>query len=267
MLLFLALVVAVTSPEGRTLDWQLNVEGAEREALVYVPVDSAKAKGDANSTAFPVVFAFHGHGGNARNAQRSFHLEKLWPEAIVVYMQGLPTPGRLTDPEGKKNGWQGAVGEQSDRDLKFFDAVLKKLRSEHRVDDSRIFSMGHSNGGGFTYLLWEARADEFAAFAPSASAAGRRQTTLKPKPVLHIAGKNDELVKFEWQQASIKRLIASNSCSTSEVKDKNMPWVRYPSENRTPVMTYIHEGTHKYPSEAPEITVQFFKAEPWREQE
>ena len=81
-------------------------------------------------------------------------------------MQGLPTPGQLTDPEGKRNGWQKTVGDQKDRDLKFFDAVLTKLKADYKVDESRIYSMGHSNGGGFTYLLWAARGDQFAAFAP-----------------------------------------------------------------------------------------------------
>jgi len=75
---------------------KLKVEGVEREALVQIPAqDSATA---------PVIFFFHGHGGSAQNALKRFGLNKHWPEAIIVYMQGLKTPGRLTDPEGKKNG-------------------------------------------------------------------------------------------------------------------------------------------------------------------
>ena len=54
----------------------------------------------------PVVFAFHGHGGTMRHAAATFGYHKVWPEAVVVYMQGLPTPGAITDPEGKRPGWQ-----------------------------------------------------------------------------------------------------------------------------------------------------------------
>ena len=54
--------------------------------------------------------------GPARGATHHFH--ETWPEAIVVYMQGLNTPGKLTDPEGKKSGWQSGPGDQKDRDLK-----------------------------------------------------------------------------------------------------------------------------------------------------
>ena len=33
--------------------------------------------------------------GNMNLAARAFHLHQLWPEALVVYMQGLNTPGLL----------------------------------------------------------------------------------------------------------------------------------------------------------------------------
>jgi hypothetical protein len=72
----------------------------------------------------PVVFVFHGHGGTAFQAGRSFAMHKHWPEAISVYLQGLNTPGKLTDPEGKKPGWQHGAGAEGDRDLKLFDAVM-----------------------------------------------------------------------------------------------------------------------------------------------
>jgi polyhydroxybutyrate depolymerase len=177
--------------DGRTpetLTW--TIDGLERQALVYLPKDG-------NNEPAPLVFGFHGHGGSMQNADRSFGLQNHWPEAIVVYMQGVPTPGALTDPEGKRNGWQSSIGDQNDRDLKFFDAVLQTLREKYKVDDSRIYSTGHSNGGGFTYLLWTARAGKFAAFAPSAAASRAfRQQPPDPRPVMHIAGRNDALVKF-----------------------------------------------------------------------
>ena len=59
-----------------------------------------------------------------QSAARSFSYHTIWPEAIVIYMQGLNTPGRLTDAEGKPPGWQAGIADQGDRDLQFFDAVL-----------------------------------------------------------------------------------------------------------------------------------------------
>ena len=233
-----------------TLTW--TVDGLERQALVYLPKDG-------NTEPAPLVFGFHGHGGSMYNADRSFGLQNHWPEAIVVYMQGVPTPGALTDPEGKRNGWQSVVGDQNDRDLKFFDAVLKTVREKYKVDDTRIYSTGHSNGGSFTYLLWTARGDRFAAFAPCAAASRAfRQQPPAPKPILHIAGRNDALVKFAWQERMIDTVKQHNACS-AEGRDWAPDCTLYPSEKHAPVVTMIHDGTHKYPSEAPPLIVKFFK--------
>ena len=51
----------------------------------------------------------------------SLAFPRLWPEAVVVYPQGLLTPGRLSDPQGKRAGWQKAIGAQDDRDLGLHD--------------------------------------------------------------------------------------------------------------------------------------------------
>ncbi|MGA9777323.1 MAG: alpha/beta hydrolase family esterase [Limisphaerales bacterium] len=229
------------------------VDGAARTALVYVP---ATAK--TNPT--PLVFVFHGHGGNARQADRSFHLEREWPAAIVVYMQGLDTPGQLTDPQGNRPGWQAALGDQGDRDLKFFDAVLARFKQDYDVDAKRIYCTGHSNGGGFTYLLWLARGDVFAAVAPS-SAAARYANKLPPKPALILGGQTDPLVKFAWQQRTMDAVRKVNGCATT-----GEPWDKqctlYPSNGGTPLVTCIFPGGHQFNPAAPALIVKFFKAHP-----
>ncbi len=244
--------LTVTDPTyaGEQLRREWQVDGVTREALISVP-DNAKDK------PVPLVFAFHGHGGNMRQAARSFHIHTEWPEAMVVYMQGLNTPGQLTDPEGKKPGWQKTVSDQSDRDLHFFDAVLKSLKDEYKIDETRIYSMGHSNGGGFTYLLWSARPDVFAAMAPSGSAALKLRGTLKPLPVLHIAGENDPLVRYSWQSMMIESLRKDQKCG--EGKPWNEKATMYASEINAPVITYITNQGHKFPDEAPKLIVRFFR--------
>ena len=146
-------------------------------------------------------------------------MNREWPEAISVYMQGLDTPGQLTDPAGTRAGWQAAVGDQGDRDLKFFDAMLAELKKDYQVDTKRIYCTGHSNGGGFTYLLWATRGDTFAAVAPSSAVGLRELKDLKPKPVLHVAGRKDELVKFEWQERMIDALRKVNGCEGEGKKE------------------------------------------------
>ena len=249
---FLAIAVGVGpafAAEPARREW--TIDGTAREALVCVP-DGAKEK------PAPLVFVFHGHGGTMNAMLRRYQLQQLWPEAIVVYPQGLNTPGRLTDPEGKKPGWQHSAGHMEDRDLKFFDAMLADLKKDYKVDVKRIYSTGHSNGGGYTYLLWAERGDVFAAVAPTAAAATREiSEKLKPKPAFHLAGENDRLVKFEWQEAIIAKLRTLNRCGEGE------PWgehcTKYPSKIGAPVVTYIYPGAHGFPKGAEKVIVKFFQ--------
>src|SRR5579862_7840037 len=116
----LLLLVPAEDPKPRT--WE--VDDVTREAIVYAP--SKKTDGKV-----PLVFDFHGHGGTAKHVAKTHHIHETWPEAVVVYMQGLNTPGKLTDPDGKQSGWQSGPGDQKDRDLKFFDAVLASMKKDY----------------------------------------------------------------------------------------------------------------------------------------
>ena len=250
IILFMA-TVAGMSPAAADLKPQTwTIEGDERKALLAVPADAA-------SKPAPVVFVFHGHGGSMQNTARSFRIHEGWPEALVVYMQGLKTPGQLTDPEGKKAGWQKEKGDQKDRDLIFFDQVLASLTKDFKVDSARIYATGHSNGGSFTYLLSAERPDVFAAFAPSGAAALKSRATLKARPMIHIAGENDPLVKFAWQSMMIESVRKTNQCG------EGIPWesdcTLYPSKVGAPVVTYITSSGHKFPAEAPALIVKFLK--------
>ena len=250
LITFWAVISQAQVPPAKIMKW--TVGDTAREAMVYVPA-TAKTKDS------PVIFVFHGHGGTMGNMLRSRSFEKLWPEAIIVYPQGLNTPGQLTDPNGRLPGWQKAPGDMGDRDLHFFDAMLKTLKQDYRVDNKRIYATGHSNGGGFTYLLWATRGDIFAAFAPSSAVAAKVENLLKPKPAMHIMGEQDNLVKPAWQKAMYNKILQINGCS-----DKGQPYDQYatlyPSDTQTPVVLYIHPGGHVYPADADKVVIKFFKS-------
>ncbi len=198
-----------------------------------------------------------------QHAARTMALQALWPEAVVVYMQGLPTVTPLVDPEGRFPGWQIQPGAAGDRDLHFFDSVLATLERDYHVDPKRVFASGHSNGGVFTYLLLSARPDAIAAFAPCAAIAPPGTLRFaQPKPILHVAGQQDALVRFEWQQRTMEVVRRSNG---SEVTGR--PWgasgsvvaTLYPSPTGAPFIAAIHPGGHPFPDGAADLMVRFFK--------
>src|SRR5262245_103576 len=233
---------------------ELAVDGIARTALVFAPA-SAKAKRT------PVVFGFHGHGGTSAAAAREFAMHREWPEAISVYPQALNTPGRFIDFEGKQSGWQLRHGHQDDRDLKLFDALLARLKQDYQVDDQRVYAVGNSSGGYFTYLLWAQRGDVLAAVAPVASEAADNLPALAPKPVLFIGGENDQRVKYEWMRTTFDAVRNLNGCAA-----EGTPWgercTLFPSASGMPVVEFIHPGGHEYPKGANAAIARFFKEHP-----
>lgn len=250
------LVIAFTflNPFARAAERFRELEvtggGAVRTALVHVPPQ-------AKTSTTPVVFVFHGFGSSAKKAADQFPIDRLWPEAISVYMQGLDTPSQLSPRQGRKPGWQAGPGDQRDRDIKFFDAVLARLEQDFRIDTRHIYATGHSNGGCFVYLLWLTRPQVFASVAPSAAAAiyGKKLT---PKPAMILGGRKDPVVKTAWQQMMIGTVRKINGCAKT-----GEPWgdgcTLYPSAIGTPLITFIHPGGHQPDPAEPGLIVKFFK--------
>ncbi|HJZ68129.1 MAG TPA: prolyl oligopeptidase family serine peptidase [Blastocatellia bacterium] len=255
--ILIALLVGVlfalsTSSRGQSETETFTIDGKERHAVVFARSTPIAGRGA------PVVFVFHGHGGNAQNAARRFRVHELWPEAVVVYMQGEPGVQGITDPEGKLNGWQKNPGELGDRDIKFFDAALERIQKKYVTDPNRMYVLGHSNGGRFVNLRWNMRGDKIAALCSAAGPGGRLIETAKPKPVFIIAGEKDPLVPFQAQQSSIE--LARKVLKTDASKAKVDGLLRAePGVNHTELVTYIHPGGHMFPEQALPAIVSFFK--------
>jgi polyhydroxybutyrate depolymerase len=235
--------------EPTTSKW--IVDGIEREALVYLPSTASKSKP-------PVILVFHGHGGNMHFAARGMAMQNYWPEAIVVYPQGLPTPGIILDREGKKPGWQREAGQEHDRDLKFVDGILVSLREKYAIDENRVYATGFSNGGLFTYLLLSQRPNVFAAFAPGGAVLLPQVPLTQARPVLHYGGQSDQLARFEKQQATIDQVRKFNGC-VDQGESCGASCTLYRSNKAAAVETFIHPYGHFYPPAVTQVIVKFFK--------
>jgi polyhydroxybutyrate depolymerase len=228
-----------------------NVKGAQREALVFAP--SAPAP-DGKA---PVILVFHGHGGNMRGSAAGMHFQRAWPEALVVYLQGLPTSTKL-DPGGSKPGWEAEPSAASDnRDIDFVDAVLATLRQRFAVDTRRIYATGFSNGAFFCYALLALRGETFAAIAPVAGLA-RTWQPAPPRPVFVIGGNKDPLVKPDSQRVSLARVRELDG-ATGPGRPCGAGCMFFPSTTATPVRSVVHDGGHVFPPFATQAIVAFFK--------
>ena len=233
--------MVVPESSAEIMRWQVN--GSTREAIVQAP-DTA-----ATGEPLPLVLSFHGYGDNMENFQYT-NGHVAWPDAVVVYFQGLERSRGL-------RGWVTELG-RSNRDLALVDVAVASLKERFRIDDDRIYATGYSNGGGFTYLLWSERAEMFAGFAPVAARFRDGVLPEVAKPVFVIAGDRDRVVQFEDQQKAFELAIDVNN-----VRDESMECgngcTLYGAATGAPVMVWVHHGAHVYPRGASEGIAAFFR--------
>ena len=237
---------AASAEGSEVMTWK--VDGETRRAIVYAP--SANSAGGKA----PLVLSFHGHGDDMQNFQHT-DLHRAWPEALVVYFQGLPSR------RDGLSGWQVEKGQDDDRDLKLVDGALASLRDKFKVDETRIYSTGFSNGANFTYLLWAERPRVFAAFAPVAGRLRPSVQPTQPKPLFHVAGMRDGTVRFADQQDAIETARRVDKV-TGKGASCGSGCTIYESPGAAAVMTWIHPGGHEYPDSTSERMAKFFRDHP-----
>jgi polyhydroxybutyrate depolymerase len=228
-----------------------TVAGVTRTAVVVVPASIAKPA--------PLVFVFHGHGGTGANIERKFRIESLWPEAIVVYPNGLVGHKGKTDPAGVKTGWQTRAGEAGDRDLAFYDTMLATLRAQLPVDPRRIYVMGHSNGSGFVSLLLNKRGRAIAATANLSGQPSARDLATDPTRSMFMAmGTSDPIVPYANQQRAIP--VAEKKLGVDPAAANVQGDLRIETgPGGLELDTYIYPGAHDPPATVPPLIVALFR--------
>jgi polyhydroxybutyrate depolymerase len=251
---FMVATTVTASAQGTTMKW--TVGGEKREALVFPPTAAA--------VRHPLVFAFHGHGGNMQNFAQKVHIQTLWKEAIVVYPQGVKRPTPI-DPQGNSSGWQVEANQASigDKDLHFFDAMLATFRQtyQYQVDITRVYAVGFSNGAGFSFLLWAERDKTLAAIGVCAGRLAQSVQLTLPRPLIVIASRADKIIPFRLQFWAIEAAREVDN-ATGRGQPCGQDCIIYPSTTQTPVKTLMHPDGHTYPSWASAEIVTFFKAYP-----
>lgn len=225
----------------------LNVNGTARTALVFAP--SQHGAGRA-----PCVMVFHGYTANARLAAMQFEIHKLWPQAYVVYAQGLPTK-LFRRGIGEQPGWQLMPGENGDRDVNYVKALLKWADSTHEINTKRIYYAGHSNGSGFAWVVLKTLGEKFAAFGALCGGTILPLEGAPKKPAILFAGSEDKLVPPVTVQNFAKRLARHNGCAAGRSSDGITVF-----QGPAPVYLCVYPGGHLPPKSAYKQLVEFFKS-------
>jgi polyhydroxybutyrate depolymerase len=239
------LLAAVAPAGAATLE--LEVNGVERSARVY-----PGKRADREPS--PLVLVFHGLGDNERNFANIVALHRDWPEATVVYPAGLDRADREGMP-----GWHGFRDNDANDDLAFVDRLLETLSARYRVDPTRVFVTGFSNGGHMTFNLLLDRPCRFAAFAPIGALGEYVAGGATPRPILYLFGRGEPKEYTEAWQGTVVALARLNQ-ATGEKRE----WAPGLTEfvagaGGAPTIYGLYGAGHVWPSQGNEQVIRFFR--------
>lgn len=173
-------------------DLELDHGGRVRRFLTHVPPQASRG------LPLPVVLSFHGGGSSAKDHQQWCELDRVADRAgfVVVYPDGTGHFGRnlLTWNAGTCCGY--AYRHEVD-DVGFALAVLADLAQRTRIDHTRVYATGMSNGAMMSYRLAAEASDRIAAIAPVAGGMvveSFRPT--RPVPVMHFHSIDDHRAPY-----------------------------------------------------------------------
>jgi poly(3-hydroxybutyrate) depolymerase len=181
--------------------------GAANEIVpyrLYVPTSYTGTK------SFPLIVALHGLGGT-EDAFFDGYEKKLPPLAeahgyIVVAPLGYRVDGSYgwglgappSDPNTRR------TQELSEADVM---QVLQRVRQQYKIDDSRIYLMGHSMGAIGTWKIAPKYPDIWAAIAPiSGNGSPETLERIRTVPEIIVHGDADPTVNVAGSRAMVTRL-------------------------------------------------------------
>lgn len=187
----------ITISQKGKIETQISVNGVFRDYLIHIP------DGYTGEEPVPLVLVFHGFGGNmnASYAHSEFHALAEQENFIVVH------------PNGLSNRWN-AVTTSNNADVSFVEELIDQLQQEFRIDASKIYSVGMSNGGYLSFLLACELSDKIAAIA---SVTGLMFDDVlnncqpnRPIPILQIHGTKDGVVRYSKVNSSLNFWLRHN---------------------------------------------------------
>jgi len=191
----------------------------------------------------PVVFDFHGLGGNDDQMQR------LSGWAATGDREGFIT----VFPGGPDNGWNaGGCCTDTPTDVEFVREFIAYLDTEGCIDTKRVYASGCSNGGAMSYRLACEAADVIAAVAPvdfDCVVGGRCGSCTPARPITEIQfrGTNDSAVPYSGAEPNFTTWGEINMCSGSpEALPENSSCQRHPmcADGVQSILCTVQNGSH-----------------------
>jgi len=223
------------SPGNTTIS--LTVGGNTYPMVVHAP------PGYDGSERLPVVFDFHGLGGDETQMQ-----------FISGWAGTGDTEGFITDfPGGVDDAWNaGFCCSDTTTDVDFVKQAIETLNNQACIDPGRVYASGCSNGGGMSYRLACEAADVIAAIAPvdfdcAVGFSCRDCSPSRPITVVQFRATEDSAVPYTGAQPNFERWGVLNECTGSPAPlAQNSSCQAFPAcaEDVQTILCTVQDGTH-----------------------
>src|SRR5271157_4781331 len=198
LLSLLQIVTVAQGLKSEAVEHTVTIDGITRKYLGFAPRGLDKP--------LQVVLALHGGGSNARQMERYTRFNDLAATEgfLVVYPEAV---------EGNWNDGRGIEGVRSQQenmdDVKFVRTILDCMSKEHKIDRSRVFCTGISNGAFMSHRLAAEASDLITAIAPvvggMAPSMAKKFQPDYPVSILIIQGDADPLVPIRGGMVGFSR--------------------------------------------------------------
>ena len=204
---------AAKPPTGFIAKTTVMVGAAARTYALTIPA------GYDGTKLYPLVFGFHGDGGNGAQYRSSFAIEAAaGGNAIFVW------------PDGTNNNNGHSFDQAHDppmnADVDLFDAIVKQVSAAYCVNPKKVFVHGMSGGAYFTNQLGRWRASVIHGVAPQSGGgpfgingsdynAMGKLTITNPVPAFIVHGDADNSVAITEGQKSLAFWEYANMASTT----------------------------------------------------
>lgn len=222
-------------------EFTLKSDSTARKYFLHVPPNYDPTK------TTPLVLAFHGAGGHARAMPQLTNFNECADKHsfIIAYLEGLNT---------RWNEGTGGTSPAEMTDVAYTRAALSQIQANYKIDRTRIYAFGMSNGGFFSQFLAINMPGTLAAIA--SVAASIEESTYKnfkptrPMSVLFIHGDDDDVVPYTGGSIGVERTLeekaSRRAMSARQAADY---WATADSITAKPVTTKLPDskppdGTH-----------------------
>jgi polyhydroxybutyrate depolymerase len=197
--------------DGRERTWYLYVPEAVRQAQV----EGGTSSGEAPPV--PLVVALHGGGETVLKAAEVNGFTSLADtEGFIV---AYPRAVRWYWNDGRDDPITFAAENQVD-DVGFISKVIDRVLRDYNVDPSRIYVVGHSNGGMMALRIGCELTDKIAAVGSVIAALPEDLSSMcdpsRSVPIVMIAGTDDPLVPWEGGEVTVGDILRGRVISVPE---------------------------------------------------